>query len=156
MASISLSFDVRINIIRPFITKNISENDLGRITQNSALKYESLKTNVTQGSLDSGEDTDELSPMDKLDESIKQMDSIYDDFNNLAEMAERDLNKIVFTYDPSLEENELIANAERELFGSASGVITFQKYKKVLAYEQILNREMSEKMVNNGGMLNVG
>lgn len=154
MASIEKMFDVRINIIRPFITKNIGDDDLSRITQNNNLKYESLKSSAPQGSIQ--EDTvGDYEALDGLTEAINEMDSIYDQFDDMSAMAERDLNKIVYTYDISLEENEMIANAERLLFGSASGVITFAKYKSVLAYEQILNREISETMINNGGTINV-
>lgn len=154
MALITTNYDVKINIIRPFITKNISEVDLSKITQTNTLKYEALKTTAPQSSL---EDVirNEISPLDSLKESIEHMDSIYNQFDDLAALAEKDLNKIVYTYDVSLLENELMANAERALFGSASGVITFAKYKKVLAYEQLLNRQISENMINNGGVLDV-
>lgn len=154
MASITKMIDVRINIIRPFITKNIADDDLSRITQNNNLKYESLKSTTPQGSIKEELFTDSQS-LNALTNSIIEMDSIYDEFEDLAAIAERELNKIVYTYDISLEENEMIANAERILFGSASGVITFAKYKKVLAYEQIVNRQISETMVNSGGTINV-
>jgi hypothetical protein len=154
MASVTQSFDIKISIIRPFITKNISQDDFQKITQTGTLKYESLKTTAPQGTLEDAPSTNE-EVSNYLVDSIKELDDIYDNFDDLAAKAEKDLNKIVYTYDVSLQENELIANAERILFGSASGVITFAKYKKVLAFEQIVNRELQERMVNNGGILDV-
>jgi Asp-tRNA(Asn)/Glu-tRNA(Gln) amidotransferase C subunit len=154
MASIAQSFDVKINIIRPYITKNLSQNDLQKINQTTALKYQAQKTTSPQGALeDITTSNEEVS--NYLVDSVKELDEIYDSFDDLSIQAEKDLNKIVYTYDINLAENELIANAERILFGSASGVITFAKYKKVLAFEQIINREIQERMVNNGGILDV-
>jgi hypothetical protein len=154
MSTVTKSFDVKINIIRPYITKNLSDNDFTKINQTTALKYESLKTKTPEGIASTEEYSDE-ELVDYLSDSVKELDDIYDNFDDLTKQAEKELNAIVYTYDVSLPENELIANAERVLFGSASGVITFAKYKKVLAFEQILNREISEQIVNNDGVLDV-
>lgn len=155
MTPIATSFDVRINIKRPFITKNISADDLSKITETSSLKYESLKTVGPQGYSDTVEPSSQQG-LDSLSAVMEEMDAIYDEFEDIASKAAEEMNKIVFTYDISLQENEMIANAERALFGSASGVITFAKYQKILSYEQVLNRQISETMASNGGMLNVG
>ena len=155
MTPITTSFDVRINIKRPFFTKNISADDLSKITETSSLKYESLKTVGPQGYSDTAEPSSQQG-LDSLSAVMEEMDAIYDEFEDIASKAAEEMNKIVFTYDISLQENEMIANAERALFGSASGVITFAKYQKILSYEQVLNRQISETMASNGGMLNVG
>ncbi len=154
MASITQSFDVKISIIRPFITKDLSRDDFDKITQTTTLKYETPKTKTPQGAL-SGPPLSDEEVGSYLADSIKELDQIYDEFDDLAAKAEKDLNKIVYTYDVALAENEMIANAERALFGSASGVITLSKYKKVLAFEQIINREIQEQMISNGGILDV-
>lgn len=154
MAMVSKSFDVKISIIRPYITKNLSEDDFSKINQTTALKYESLKTTAPQGSLGDPDISNE-EVTDYLGDAVKELDAIYDGFEDLRAQAERELNTVVYTYDFGLPENEMTANAERSLFGSASGVISFAKYKQVLAFEQILNREISERMVNNGGILDV-
>ncbi len=152
MSVVTKTFDVRIDIKRPYTTKNISTDDFSKIIQTTTLKYESLKTTSAQAP-----DQDQLEPETEnpLAKAIAETDQLYEGFEDLAAQAEKDLNSIVFTYDTSLPENELIAEAERSLFGSASGVITFSKYKKVLAYEQIINRQISENMVTNGGTLDV-
>lgn len=152
MASITKSFDVKIKIIRPFITKNLSEDDLSKIKQNTALKYESLKTTSPEGSLQNEELSSE-EVVDYLAQSAKELDELYQGFDDLARKAEEDLKSIVYTYDITDPANELIADAEIALFGSATGIITLAKYKKVMAYEEIVNREIQEKMVENGGML---
>lgn len=153
MAIVTKSFDVKIDIKRPYITKNLSNDDFSKIIQTTTLKYESLKTTAPQAATQVDETEEETE--NPLAEAIKETDQIYEAFEDLASQAEKELNSIVFTYDPSLPENELMAEAERNLFGSASGVITFSKYKKVLAYEQIINRQISENMVENGGTLDV-
>lgn len=154
MATVSKIYDVKINIIRPYVTKNISVTDTVKINETTALKYETLKTVTPEGSLQEPGYTDE-EVVNYLSNSIKELDEIYDAFDDLSKRAEKELSDVVYTYDISLPENEMIANAERSLFGSASGIITFAKYKKVLAFDQILNREISERMVNNNGVLDV-
>ena len=155
MATITQSFDVKISIIRPFITKNLSDQDNSRIVQTTNLKYESLKTLTPQGIK-----SDEALPSDEevfnyIKQSVDELDLIHDSFGELAAMAEEALNKIVYTYDVEDPDQELTAEAERTLFGSATGIITFAKYKKLAEFEEILNREISERMTNNGGVLDV-
>lgn len=155
MASITLSFDVKISIVRPYITKNITDTDLGRITQTTNLKYETLQTLSPQSSGTVSNTISNEEVLSSLAKSLEELDEIYDDFAQLEKKAGEALEKIVFSYDVLSTENELLANAERAIFGSASGVITYSKYQKLLELEQIFNREIQERMVTNGGTLNV-
>lgn len=155
MASIALSFDVKISIIRPYITKNLNGNDLNRINQTTNLKYESLKTLTPQALGTQLDVVDDEAVLSYLDSSLKELDQIHQEFDDLSQKAEEALKAIVFTYDIALPENEPLANAERSLFGFASGIITFAKYKKLEELEQIINREIQERMVENGGTLDV-
>jgi hypothetical protein len=155
VATITQSFDVKISIIRPYITKNLSDQDSSRIVQTTNLKYESLKTLTPQGVK-----SDEALPSDEevfnyLNQSIAELDQLANDFEDIEKMADEALNKIVFTYDVEDPQYELVADAERAIFGSATGSITYSKYQKLLEFEQILNREIQERMVNNGGTLDV-
>lgn len=154
MATINKSFDVKVNIVRPYITKNISDVDSLKISQTTSLKYETLKTLAPEGTAATSETTEEESSGDLLDLS-KRLDNLCDSFEDMMARAEKVLKQIVFTYDVTLPENETIANAERDIFGSASGIITFEKYKKILDFEEILNRELLERMVENNGVLDV-
>jgi hypothetical protein len=154
MATVNKSFDVKINIVRPYITKNISEADFAKISQTASLKYETLKTTAPENTLSTSELSDEEGA-GNLSVLSKRLDKLCENFEDLMERAERSLKEIVFTYDPSSPENELIANSERDIFGSASGVITFGKYKKILDFEEILNRELLERMIENNGVLDV-
>ena len=155
MASITLSFDVKISIVRPYITKNITDTDLGRITQTTNLKYETLQTLSPQSSGTVSNTISNEEVLSSLAKSLEELDEIYDDFAQLEKKAGEALEKIVFSYDVLSTENELLANAERAIFGSASGVITYSKYQKLLELEQIFNREIQERMVTNGGTFNV-
>lgn len=153
MASVALSFDVKISIIRPYITKNLGNTDLTRINETTNLKYESLKTLAPQSMGGSAQEPSDEEVLDYLDSSLKELDSIHDEFDDLSKKAEDVLKEIVFTYDVTLSENELLANAERALFGFASGIITFAKYKKINELEEIVNNEIQSRIVENGGRL---
>lgn len=155
MTPISLSYDAKITIVRPYITKNITDTDLSRITQTTNLKYETLQTLSPQSLGVVPSDIPEEEVLSYLDESIKELDQISDDFGQLAQKAEEMVKNIVFTYDISLPENEMMANAERAIFGSATGIVTYEKYKRLVELEEILNREIQERMVMNGGTLDV-
>ena len=153
MASMDLSFDVKINIVRPYITKNLGNTDLSRINETTNLKYESLKTLAPQAIAGALEQPSEEEVLSYLDNSLKELDEIHDEFDQLAKKAEDNLKDILFTYDVTALENEPLANAERTLFGFASGIITFAKYKKLNELEQIVNNEIQSRMVENGGRL---
>lgn len=153
MSSVAQSFDVKISIIRPYVTKNLSTEDLSKINQTTKLKYESLKTNAPQFSSFQNEEPSDMEILSLMDSSIAELDSLIEDFDDLSKKAEEAMDKIIFTYDPDDSENELIANAERSIFGTASGIITYSKYKTIRDYEEILNRELQERMTNNNGIL---
>lgn len=154
MASVSLSFDVKISIIRPYITKSLGNNDISRINETTNLKYESLKT-LTPQSLNTTESISEEEVLSFLDESVQALDSLHQDFDDLASKAEQALKDIVFTYDVKDPQNETLANAERSLFGFASGIITFAKYKQLDELEKVINEEIQNRMLENGGTLDV-
>lgn len=153
MALVKQSFDVKINIIRPYITKNLSADDITRISETTNLKYESLKTITPQAFFDEDAGLSDTEVISEIDKRVKELNELIQEFDDLEEKATRAMNKIVFTYDVSDPANEFIANAERAIFGSASGVITFSKYKKLMEFEEIINRELQERMVNNNGVL---
>lgn len=155
MTFLEKSFDVKISIIRPYITKEMKDSDLSRINQTTNLRYESLSI-VGPQSLGSGlSEMEEEEVLSYLDESIKELDEIYNRFDDYSKRSEEAIKNIVFSYDVSKEENEITANAERSIFGSATGLITFQKYKKLIELEEILNREIQERMIDGGGTLDV-
>lgn len=155
MAAVTLSYDVKIVVVRPFITKNLSDTDLSRINQTTTLKYETLITTNPQALSSGVISINDEEILSALDQSIAELDEIYQEFDDLGKKAEEALKSIVYTYDVTLPENELTAQAERDIFGSATGIITFEKYKKLIELEDIINREIQERMINNGGKLDV-
>lgn len=155
MASISLSFDVKISIIRPYITKSLGGNDISRINETTNLKYESLKTLTPQALGTPSNEINDEEVLSFLDQSIKELDTLSENFGDLAAKAEQALKDIVFTYDVKKPEYETLANAERSLFGFASGIITFAKYKQLEELERIVNEEIQNRMIENGGKLDV-
>jgi hypothetical protein len=155
MANISASFDVKISIVRPFITKDLSFDDITKIKESTTLKYETIQTKTPEGSLEVEEDTeDEI--QNNFDKELNKLEELYQGFDAASKRAEEAMKKIAFTYDTSDPALESLADAEATVFGSATGIITFEKYKKLLAYEDVINRELQESMVESGGQLDVG
>jgi hypothetical protein len=154
MASISFTYDVKISVVRPYVTKNLSTDDLSRISQTTILKYEKQQT-IAASYTEQVQSLNDNDIVTQLETSLKELDAIHDEFDDLAKQAEEALKGILFSYDVTLPENESIANAERALFGSATGVITFAKYKQLNELEEIVNRELQERMIENNGILDV-
>jgi len=157
MALIQKSFDVKINVVYPHISKTIPEKDSERIQTTNFFKYESQKT-VQQPDLslyqpDSEEEakTNE-NRLEALDGELEQMEG---EFKRLENRADKAFANYVYEYDLTDPASEDVANAEEALFGVATGVITQAQYKKVLELLDVLDEVLVDATIANGGTLNV-
>lgn len=158
MAAISKTFDVKVNVVYPHISKTIPEKDSTRIQTTNFFKYESQKS-VQQPDLsayqpeDSVESETNETKVKKIDEELEQME---DEFKRLEDRADLSFQSYVYEYDPTDPANELIASAEESIFGVASGAITQDKYKKVLQLLDAVEDMLIDATIENKGTLNVG
>lgn len=158
MANIQKSFDVKVNVVYPHISKTIPVKDSDRIQTTNFFKYEPQKA-VQQPDLslyqppDDGEVQTNESRMKKLDAQLEQMQ---DDFKRLEDKTEKAFKDYVYEYDLLDPASEDIANAEEAVFGIATGIITQAKYKKVLELLDTVDEMIVDGTIENGGTLNVG
>lgn len=158
MASIQKSFDVKINVVYPHISKTIPEKDSERIQTTNFFKYEAQKAvqqpelSLYQPSSINEPETNETR-MKKLDTELEEMES---DFKRLEDKTEKSFRDYVYKYDLKDPGTEAIANAEEAVFGVATGLITQDKYKKVLELLDTIDEMLVEATIENQGTLNVG
>jgi len=152
MTDISKTFDVQINVVFPFLTKILKEKDSDRIKASGSFNYESVpQVETAQGrkvSLNFQKADSNAVRMEKMKSDLQGM---IDDFNRIEKVLEQRSQHIEFKYDPEASQNESLTDAEETLFGTASGNISFEMYKKVLEYEERIDRYISHQSIENGG-----
>lgn len=157
MALINKSFDVKINVIYPHISKTIPDKDSDRIQTTTLFKYESQKSlEQPDAALYQPEEDETVSNetrVKKVDEELEQMES---DFKRLEDKTESAFANYVYEYDITDPANEALASAEEAIFGVATGIITQAKYKKVLELLDSLDDMLIDATIENEGKLNVG
>lgn len=154
MASIAKHFDVSIKVQAPFTTKSITSTDNKRIHETTELKYQSPKNIEVTSNLLFEEAPVEVTATDRVMQSKERFKTLIDDFNELKQLAENRSKNFTYNYDILNLEQENIANAEREIFGDATGSISFGRYQDLLDFEVLLNKVIKEKTIQNGGAFN--
>lgn len=155
MAIGTKSFDVKINVIFPHITKSMPTKDSQRIQQTTFFKYEPQKSVAqTEGSLSFTTEEEETNEQ-KMDNLNIELETIKGDFKRLENQADKAFKNYAFAYDINNTQNEALRNAEEAIFGSATGIITQDKYKKVLNLMSAIDELITEQTIENGGSLNV-
>lgn len=147
---IKKNFDVKISVVFPYLTKNISEKDSERISRNTLFKYEAqraIPTPQLAAEPVTTQEEEEDSPATKL---AKRFKKIYDDFDALKRQAEKNLEGVVYLYDVTSLNYEDIATADESIFGWASGEITFTKYKQAMEMKEMIEEEMQRREIQKG------
>jgi hypothetical protein len=156
MALISKTFDAKINVIFPHISRSIPSKDSDRIRATNFFRYESQKTVQTQGGSVAAIEEVELTNSSRLDIIDSELKELKKDFKKIEEHADKAFEGLVYTYNVQDESNEHIENAERNIFGDATGLITFSKYKQAKELLEAVDEIIRERMVRDGGEFNVG
>jgi len=152
MAAENRSFDVRINIIFPLLTKSLNDKDVDRIKATGAFNFESRpQVDTAIGELASLSFEKTTGTKERVENLKKEFNNMLGDFARLEKAMEKKASHIVLKYDPEVAENETLTDAEETLFGVATGEITYQMYKKVLDYEHKVNKYISHQSVENQG-----
>ena len=145
MALIHKVFDVKISVVYPHLTKNIEDSDLEKISANTLFKYEPQKSITTMNS----------TPKEMIKEESISMDEIIDDLKNKSKKVKNKIDKlqkiidnryknVVIEFDITDPENELLVEAEEAIFGTQTGVITYQRYQALLKYEEELEKQLMD------------
>jgi len=157
MAAISENFDVRIRVVFPFLTKSLPKDDSERINATGTFNFDPPpQVDVAQGQAIGASPVKETSPKDRAKNLKDELVDLLAGFNRIQEAVRRRSQHITFKYDPELAENEALANAEADLFGTASGAITYDMFDKVMEYNEKIDKYISHLSIENEGVLNAG
>jgi len=151
---ISEYFDVKIRVIFPRITKPLPEKDNAQINAVGNFNYEPPKTVASTSDVIA--DNDIFIPKTNK-EKVENLKNTLSDLENKFEKILKYINKkckhIVLEYDPNLTKNEALAAAEAELFGYASGAITYDMYEQTVRFQEKIDRYISHLSIENNGRL---
>ena len=151
---ISDSFDVKIRVVFPRITKSLPDKDSEQISAIGAFTFSPPPTVDTTTSAAA---TSSLSQQVAEDDDVEKLKNDFNDLLADIERIEKVFAKrtghIKLEYDPERVENDALATAEENIFGGASGVITYDMYKKVIDFQQKINKFISHQSIENEGML---
>ena len=152
MAAITESFDVKIRVIFPFLTKSLPEDDNDRINATGNFNFEPPpQVDTAQGSVITNSPQAETSKTERIQNLKDGLSGLMDDFDRIQDSMRKKAKHITLRYDPEITQNESLANAEEALFGSASGAITYEMFEEVLAYNEQINKYISHMSIENGG-----
>lgn len=155
MAIVSEDFDVKVRVVFPFLTKSLSTDDNQQINATGNFNFEPPPQVDTAQGLGTGESpVTETTAEDRAEGLKNDLGDLLKRFNRIQEAMKKRSQHIILRYDPELTENEALANAETDLFGVASGAITYAMYEQVIGYEEKVNKYISHLSIENEGVLN--
>ena len=154
MAAISDNFDVKIRVVFPFLTKSLNTDDSSRINATGTFNFSPPpQVDTAQGTAVQSSPV-KATPVQERARVLKgDLEDLLAGFNRIQEAMRSRAQHIVLKYDPELAENEALANAEVDLFGFASGAITYNMFNQVLDYQQKIDKYISHLSIENEGVL---
>jgi len=156
MAQVTNNFDVKIRIVHPLLTKPLPSTDRNRIQATGSFTFEPPpQVDVGQGPVSSLDLRQDEALEDKIQSVRNGLEKAIDDIDRLEELLRKRSGHITFRYDAELADNEDIALAEEDIFGFASGAITYDMYMGVLKFEEKINKFISHMSMENEGAFRV-
>ena len=141
MATISEDFDVKIRVIFPFLTKSLPADDSERISATGTFNFDPPpQVDTAQGAAVNENRVKETPAADRVTSLKGELEDLLAGFDRIQEAMKKRSNHIILRYDPELTQNEALANAEADLFGVASGKITYQMYEQIVEYQEKINK----------------
>lgn len=152
MAAVSEKFDVKIRVVFPYLTKSLPKNDNERINATGNFNFNPPpQVDTAQGSILGSSPIREINNEERVSNLKDGLDNLLGEFDKILEVIKKRASHFTLVYDPELTENEALANAETDLFGLASGKITYAMFEQVLAFEEKINKYISHLSIENGG-----
>jgi len=156
MAQITQNFDVKIRVVHPFLTKSLSDSDTTRIAATGTFTFTPQpQVDTAQASLASEGFEQDDALQDKVEKVKGDLLKAIDDISRIEEAIRKKAGHITYNYDPELAENESIANAEEDIFGVASGRITYDMYVATLKFEEKINKFIAHMSMESDGEFSV-
>ena len=153
----SKTFDFKISVIFPFVTKDLKDKDSTRINATGAFNFRSRpQVDTAVGPIISSDHKRIPTNAEEVTTLKKNFDTMLADISRIEVAMERKAKHITLTYDPELSENEALTDTEESIFGVASGRVTFPMYKQVLEFENRIDKYISHQSIENKGVLSAG
>jgi hypothetical protein len=150
----SKNFDFKIDIVFPFLTKDLKDKDSDKINATGNFTFVSRPQVDTAVGPITSLNFEKISDKNDTVKRLKNgFASILGDIERIEKAMEAKARHITLKYDPELSENEALAEAEESIFGLASGNITYGMYKEVLDFENKIDKYISHQSIENGGVL---
>lgn len=152
MATVTDDFDVKIRVVFPFLTKSLPKDDNQRINATGNFNFEPPpQVDTATGSTVGTSPIQETNKEERKEELRTGLINLLERFDKIQSAMEKRSKHITMEYDPEITENEVLANAEIEIFGSASGSITYKKFEEVLAFHEKINKYIAHLSIENKG-----
>ena len=146
--------DVLIRVDRPLISKNISSRDREKISASNLLKYE--KQESVSAALESVEqeavEPRKITPREYAEEIKKDAQALSDEIQSFIDSSDKALADAYIEYDTNDEKNSMLVTAEEDLFGAATGLITYQMYLKAQEFFSAAKNNLQERSELSGGL----
>jgi hypothetical protein len=155
MPAISFNADLKIRVVFPTLTKSLPTSDRNKLGQTGTFKYEPRpQVETAQASNTETNFTASTPQKDRFNKLGEDLDDLIAEAERIEKVYRERSQGIVFEYDPANAQNEALATAEREIFGSASGRITYTMFEQILNLEEKINKWISHQSIINDGQLN--
>jgi len=152
MAAVTTDFDVKIRVVFPFLTKSLPQDDNERINATGNFNFEPPpQVDTALGHAVSESPVQETNKKERREELKTGLTGLLDRFDKIQDAMRKRSKHITMEYDPEVTENESLTNAEIEIFGSASGSITYEKFEEVLAFHEKIYKYIAHLSVENKG-----
>lgn len=153
MAAETEDFDVKIRIIFPSLTKSLPQKDSERINATGTFNFEPQpQVDTTQGIAATEDFVQETNNKERVATLKNNFDEMIAELDRIGAAFEKRAKHITLEYDPELAENEALANAEMDIFGSVSGKITYEMFKQTVDFENKINKFISHQAIENEGV----
>ena len=147
-------FKVKIRVVFPYRTRTLPEKDNERINAVGGFNYQPPPTvESASAELLNGSSFEPRTQKEKVQELKDGLRSLADRFEKLLNLARKRSKHISLEYDPELTANESLASAEMDIFGSSSGVITYDMFEKTILFKEKINKYISHLSIENEGRL---
>lgn len=154
MAAVTETFDIKIRVVFPFLTKSLPTDDSARINATGNFNFEPPpQVDTAQGAVVSQSSVKEISKPERVQNLKTGLNDLMADFDLIQKVMKKRAGHIALNYDPELTKNEALASAEMDLFGASTGRITYAKFEEVLAYHEKINKYIAHMSIENGGPL---
>lgn len=153
MPAISETFDVKIRVVFPFLTKSLSDDDSSAINATGNFNFNPPPQVSTVSSQISENIVKEQTTKQRKERVREGLTGLLDDFDKIFRAMRERAQHIVLTYDPELAQNEALADAEEKIFGAASGRITYDMFEQVLEFQSKVDKYISHSSIENGGTI---